>query len=453
VAPWFDDVWSQFTDPGGLRSRLEQAGVKFTFHYYGDALGNPSGGVYQGLGYSGRLSVILDADLEKLTGWSGGTFHVSMHQIHGPGLSENYIENLMTVSGVEAPGTTRLFNLWIEQKFGSATDVRVGQFTASQEFAIADTADLFVNSAFGWPFLMSEDLPSGGPNYPEATPGARLKYRLNDQFTLMAAIFNGSPAGPGVGQPVLRDRSGIFFRMNDAPMLIAEMAYAYNQAKPQAPVTAPNLEGTEADERGSSPAPSAAGAGLPGTVKLGAIYHTGLFADDRYSVQGGLLGTPGSQLLMHNGNAVIYGIVNQMLWRAEAGSDRGLSAFARVAGAPSDRNAVSFYTDAGLAFKAPIASRPDDEVGVGAAFGRISPDAIVHENVVEALTGAVMPTRDYEATIELTYLVQLTRAWSLQPDFQYIIHPGAHAPNPLDPSGTTAIPNAVVVGVRTFLNF
>jgi len=31
-------------------------------------------------------------------------------------------------------------------------------------------------------------------------------------------------------------------------------------------------------------------------------------------------------------------------------------------------------------------------VGVGAAFGRISPDAIVHENVVEALTGAVMPT-------------------------------------------------------------
>ena len=103
--------------------------------------------------------------------------------------------------------------------------------------------------------------------------------------------------------------------------------------------------------------------------------------------------------------------------------------------------------------KGQSASRPDDEVGVGATFGRISPDAIVHEHEVEALTGTVMPNRDYEATIELTYLVQLTRNWSLQPDFQYIIHPGAHAPNPLDPSGTTAIPNAFVVGARTFLNF
>ena len=350
AAPSFDDVWSQFTDPGGLRSRLEEAGVKLTFHYYGDALGNPSGGVYQGLGYSGRLSAILDADLEKLTGWSGGAFHVSMHQIHGPGLSENDLENLMTVSGVETPGTTRLYNLWIEQKFGNQTNVRIGQFTASQEFAIADTADLFVNSAFGWPFLMSEDLPSGGPNYPAATPEARLKYALDDQITLMAAIFNGNPAGPGVGQPVLRDRSGIFFRMNDAPMLIAEMSYAYNQSKPSVSLNAPNLEGTDA--RGSSP--SAVGGGLPGTVKLGAVYHTGLFADERYSVQGGLLGMPGSQLLLHNGNAAIYGIIDQMLWRAEAGSDRGLRAFARAAGAPSDRNAVSFYADAGLTYKGPI---------------------------------------------------------------------------------------------------
>ena len=64
-----------------------------------------------------------------------------------------------------------------------------------------------------------------------------------------------------------------------------------------------------------------------------------------------------------------------------------------------------------------------------------------------------MPIRDYEAAIELTYSVQLAQDWTLQPDLQYIIHPGCHAPNPLDPSGNSPIPNAAVIGMRTILTF
>ena len=73
----FDQKWPalpallrQVTDAAGLRSRLEQAGLKFTFTYYGDAFANPSGGVKQGLGYDGRLGAIVDADLQKLAGRS-----------------------------------------------------------------------------------------------------------------------------------------------------------------------------------------------------------------------------------------------------------------------------------------------------------------------------------------------------------------------------------------------
>src|SRR5882757_2279916 len=112
----FSDAWKQITDPGGLRSRLEQAGLQFTFTYYGDALGNLSGGVQQGLGYSGRFGAVVDADLEKLVGWSGAAFHASIHQIHGSGLSANNLENLAVVSGIETLASSRLFNLWIEQK-------------------------------------------------------------------------------------------------------------------------------------------------------------------------------------------------------------------------------------------------------------------------------------------------------------------------------------------------
>src|ERR1700730_12796214 len=125
---------------------------------------------------------------------------------------------------VDAP-----FNLWIEQQLTNRVNLRVGQFTAAQEFLVSDNADLFVNSTFGWPVLTAVDLPSGGPNYPEATPGARLQIAASDQLTLRAAIFDGNPAGPGIGDPVGRDPYGMAFRVNDPPFFIVEMEYAYGQ--------------------------------------------------------------------------------------------------------------------------------------------------------------------------------------------------------------------------------
>jgi porin len=41
----------------------------------------------------------------------------------------------------------------------------------------------------------------------------------------------------------------------------------------------------------------------------------------------------------------------------------------------------------------------------------------------------------------------------VQPDFQYIFHPGGTVPNPNDPTQTRPIKNAVVVGVRSTVQF
>ena len=135
-APAIAEV-EQTADPASLRARLERSGLQLTVTYYGDALGNPSGGVHRGLRYEGRLGVIVDADLDKLTGWSGATLHASVHQIHGPGLSASNLENLMVVSGIEAPAATRLFNLWVEQAFGDKTRLRLGQFRRRRSFSSA----------------------------------------------------------------------------------------------------------------------------------------------------------------------------------------------------------------------------------------------------------------------------------------------------------------------------
>jgi porin len=269
---------------------------------------------------------------------------------------------------------------------------------------------------------------------------------------VMAAIFDGNPAGPGVGDPVGRDPSGIAFRVNDPALFMAELAYEYGQDG-RTSSDGPNREGarTQTSVRPSAEAPSR-GSGLPGTVKVGAWVHTGLFADERFNTQGGSLAVSGSQPLQHRGNFAVYGVIDQMLSRADGG-DRGLNFFLRAAAAPSDRNLIGFYFDTGLTFKGPMAPRPDDTVGLGFAFGHVSRRAAGLDLDAVALTGTPMPIRDYEAAIELTYQVQLTPNWSLQPDIQYIIHPGGNVPNPLDPSGVSAIPNAFVAGMRTYLKF
>src|SRR4051812_32865452 len=62
------DLW-------GARPALEKAGITFSLTYIGETLGNTAGGIRRGSIYEGRLDTQIDADLEKLLGWSGATFH------------------------------------------------------------------------------------------------------------------------------------------------------------------------------------------------------------------------------------------------------------------------------------------------------------------------------------------------------------------------------------------
>jgi porin len=436
------------TDTGGLRSRLERQGLSFTFSYYGDAFDNPVGGVKQGPGYDGRFGIITEGDLEKLAGWSGAKFHASIHGIFGTQFSATNLDNLMLVSGVEAPPTIRLFNLWVEQDLTKGVSLRVGQFTAAQEFIVSRNADLFLNSTFGWPMLNTQDLPSGGPNYPEAALGARLQVAFTDQLILRTAIFDGDPAGSGSNNPLVSDKYGVAFRLRDPPFVIAEMVYGYGGAQLSVAQQNPNQEGdgrlAAVDQAG--PRLAASPAALPGVVKVGAWYNAGPFPLQDFT-QGGPMPP------QRPGDAAVYGLFEQTLWRVPSSPNRALGFFVRGVAAPSDRSEVDRYADAGFAFRGPLTSRPEDIVGIAFAYGRISPDAAANDRALAALTGAPMPIRDYEAAIELTYRWKLAESFFIQPDLQYVFHPGANIANPANPASGSAIPNALVLGLRTALQF
>lgn len=417
-------------DWSGYRKKWEDAGVQLGGDEIFEGLANPLGGRAQGEVVEGRFELFANIDLDKVAGWSGATFHANAYQIHGRGLSANDLGNLLTVSNIEAQRSTRLFTLWLQQELlDHALSIRAGQIAADDEFYVSQYAALFINSTFGWPAILGTNLPSGGPAYPLATPGLRVREAISPALTIAAAAFNGDPADPGPGNPQLRDASGTDFRVNGDRFVIGEIAY------------------------GTIPDPDSGG--LPGTVKLGSWYHSGRFADQHFDTTGLSLANPLSTGVpaSHRGDYGAYFIADQMLWRAAGTSEQGLATFFRIAGNPADRNLIEFHADTGLSYKGLLPGRDDDTFGIGGSYARISTAERAAARDLQGFTQVQRPIPDFEAALEATYQVQIAPWWLVQPDAQFIFHPGARTS---DLSGTpqiTILRDALVIGLRTAIIF
>jgi porin len=412
---------------GLLPNPFEARGIKFSATYIADSMASPIGGLRPGLTYEGRLNLAIDVDFAKLARFDGLSFHANAFQIHGRGLSRNDIGNLMPVSSLEALPTTRLYEAWFEQKFGGDKfSLRAGQLAADTEFITAKYTDALVSATYGWPAITSIDLPSGGPSPPLAAIGARLKAELSENVTVLAAIFNGDPAGPGTDDPQLRNRYGLNFRINDPALALGEIQYAYNQRK-------------------GAP-------GLPGAVKVGGWFHDGLFDDQRFAATGLSLAVPGAgNPAQHRTDFGVYGVFEQMLLRLPGEGDRNIGMFFRASGSPDDRNLISFYADTGLAIKGPFAERPDDTLGFGVAYVRISDQARALDRDFNLIGISPRPVRDFESNLIASYQIQLRPGFSLIPNVQYVIHPGGGYV--LNETMPVAAKDAVVLGLRTLIRF
>lgn len=416
-----------------LKNGLLDRGINFQLSYIQDTFGNPAGGVKQGATYGSVVYMAIDADLEKFASLPGTTFRVNAYQIQGRNLSEDNIFNYSTISGFAARPTTRLFELWVEQKLLSDfASIRIGQLTADNQFFISEFGNsLFANVTFGWSNLFIQDLPGGGgPNYPLATPGVRLAVNPTDRLTLLAAVFNGDPAGTGfTGLQELEDPSGTNFRLRDPPFLIGEAQYRYNQEK---------------DSQG-----------LAGTIKIGGWYHFGRFDDNHFGIDGKSLADPSSngRPLVHVGDFAAYGVIDQMLWRKSPETPKkGIGGFARVAVSPSDRNLMNLYAEAGVDFIGLWDQRPDDTFGCAAAFSSLSPSIGALDRDTALFAGEALPVRSYELALEVAYQAQIGPSWIVQPDFQYIFRPGGGVIDPVNPA-VRRIPDAAVFGLRTSISF
>ena len=254
-------------DPAGIRRRLADFGVVYGFEYTNDVLSNLRGGNRTGTIDQGKLHGILTADLEKLAGWQGLTLFSNFFQIHNTGrIRRDYVGGINTIAAIEAVPTTRLSELWLEQKFaGGKASIRLGQLAADTEFFFSGLSGMFLQS--DWPTITAANLPSGGPAYPLSTPGVRLKVEPVRDVSLLLAVFNGDPAGAGEGDEQERNKHGLNFRTHDPAFVIGEAQLRRNHGEKDA--------------------------GLATTFKLGGWYHFGRFDDQLVATGGTLLRRPG----------------------------------------------------------------------------------------------------------------------------------------------------------------
>jgi porin len=360
-----------FTDqPKGLSDHV----VAWKLIYYGETLGNLSGGLAQGAIYEGMAKVGVGVNLEKLAGLEEAVLYADAIYPHGNSVTQKYTGDFNTVSNIDTTDGIRLYKLWLQKAFDDEKwSVRVGQIAADKECFVSDGASLYLNNAFGTFPTFSSNIP--GPIFPLSALGTRVHWAPSEAFSVVTMFFSGD-VGSATSNP---HNVNWQFQGRNGVLGLTEMAYHTNQGDDST--------------------------GLPGTFKLGGYYDSKAFPD-----QTGV----GSE----HGDYGVYAMADQLLYRAPTdpeGDPRGLGSFVRAGVAPqSETNVVTFDLETGLNYAGLLRIRPRDITGIGFAFTRFG------NPYVKANEG----TGNHESIVELTDLVVLSEHSTLQPDVQYIANPG-----------------------------
>jgi porin len=289
-------------------------------------------------------------------------------------------------------------------------------------------------------------------------------------------------------------------RPSEGALLVGEVGYTFNQ-----PVEHPETDDAEEDEEGKAAKTVKAPRGLAGNYRLGVIHHTDRFGDvhDTTLLDHGVDGARDPARSVR-GNTALYVMLDQELWREPGSDSEGLSIFGRAGFVPKRQNRYDYSWEAGVHYLGLLPGRPKDDLVLGFGFTHInSREASAVREANRKLSRRTLPaaTRevdqawrdlaaveidpedpeegrddydealgdlaaarederdarredeasrrrrtgvpDYEAVVELTYRAQVTPWLSIQPDVQWIIHPG----------GSSKIDNALVVGLRAAITF
>jgi len=346
-----------------------------TLSYAGELVQNVAGGARRGATLPGVAGVQAALPLAALVGRAGARIFVFALGTHG-GAPSGFVGDGQGVSNLETPATVRLEEAWLQQNlFGNRLSWLVGRYDLNAEFYRLQSGALFINSSFGiGPEFSHSGVAGAGPSI---FPNTAAATRLE---------FKPSP--------------NVVWRAAalDGPMLISEVGL----------LARPDSAGLPRQHR------FGIGRGLmrayTAKLALGAWYYTARWQDR-------------SDTTRHRGSGGAYLIGDLTV--------RSATAFVQLGLGDGRVNQIGSYVGGGITLPAPFPSRAHDMVGLAVAAARNG------SHFARAQTAAGVPAAG-ETTVELTYLAPIGSWLSVQPDAQYVIHPG----------GTHLLRNATVLGLR-----
>jgi porin len=359
--------WTRLSgDWAGWRTRLEDAGIEFAAGYTSDLAAAWSGDVRRRSSYATLMDVNVAFNLDTLVGLPRTILYADAYRIGGDYPTGDVgdfqgLSNLQSATTVE-----QLAELWVETWLGEQFRVKVGKVDFNSEFAFHEIGGEFVNSTGAIvPTIVNY------PTYPNPATSVNVFYVPNEQTYVGAAIYDGANAN-GIRTGSRGPRSFFSDDESDAYVLALEVGRSW----------------TGGESWGS------------GRVSLGGYHHTASFA--RFDGNGNERGVSG-----------LWANFEQHLWRENPteADDQGVGVF--VAYGLADDSAVACGTTvaAGLEWRGALPSRDFDVLGFGMFHCDLADDP-----------GAGTPAD--ETAFELLYKVQLTPAFSIKPELQYILHPG-----------------------------
>jgi porin len=284
--------------------------------------------------------------------------------VEGHGPSDQFLADDLGASNSEAYESLRLYEWWGLATAG-AWSVRLGALLADSEFCGTTPGAALINSGFGWPAFISANTLNSGPAYYAAALGARLAF-TGETTSWKLGVYDGDSFDDPEGSD-RPNRHGTHYELNhdQGAFVISELNWAPSRSSFR--------------------------------YQAGAWMHTADFED---KVDTGAF---------HSGNYGVYVALERTL-AGLTGKAGNVEAHVRAGFAPEDRNAFGWTVDSGVAAIGLLPGREADTVAVG----------FVHADRSTTVDGT-----DFEQVAELSYTIVLNDHLNLQPDLQYIRHPGS----------------------------
>ena len=380
--PYSGDFLTRSTltgDWGGYRNDLAKKGVTFDINVTQTEQGVVGGGKNSSWEYGGRGDLVLTMDTGKMGLWPGGflTAELEGNWGHGVNLSTGALMPVNSNQIYPTPGKDQValpalnFAQFLSEYFGvlvgklDVTSADENEFAHGKHYAKGDSQ--FMNLALN----VNPTLLMTAPYTPLAADVIILPTKDPKAAIINLAVFSSVGTAGTAGFNTL----------------YANKLSIWGEARVRTCFF-----------------------GLTGHQLVGAIYSNKEFTslDQRLN-----------NVLTQNLNKIksswaVYYNFDQFIVETEKGSGKGFGFFGRFAASDGDPNPMKYFVSAGLAGKGMVASRPDDQFGLGFYYINISnPTLSALQHAHDFLRGA-------ENGVELYYNYAITPWAMLTPDIQFV---------------------------------